>query len=551
MFEIRQTAPDVFEVLRSGVVIATCATQAAAVAALATAAAAEQLAAADTAVEGAEPPAAHPGRLPERWTSGPAGICLNADTGDGRDFTDCVWTWRDPSVSLVPLMLQTTTDFGHFGAVLAGWAEEFSTMDAGGVASAGWFYDSDAGRQFRDMLLASERFGVSVDPGAVEVEEVCLEWDEDDWGAYCVDGRLVFHAYEIIGITGTPFPGFATAAIRLDTAAGGMAASAGLLDYVAPADAAVSRDVFTMAEPDDGDARYVDQGPIDEARPELGRRWGIPFTLNADGSFYGHVAIWGTCHVGFPDQCVTPPPSPSGYAEFHLGRNPYGFEDLPTGVFVIGCDHAPRLASAAGARDHYANTGMGWGDARLSDGRHGIWACGQVRSHVGPEVRALLNASSLSGDWREFGQALDMVAVQSVNVPGFPIRRQASVLAAAADPLPELAGPVTRFARGAEGRTVELVGAGMVRRSRAQVEALVAAGTVECLPCAARASAGRGARAGRSGAAASTFAQRPDTALHAKIDELTALVARLERRTRHLIPAEAQALAAGIAAHSA
>ena len=29
-------------------------------------------------------------------------------------------------------------------------------------------------------------------------------------------------------------------------------------------------------------------------------------TVTADGHVYGHLATWGTCHISFGDQCVTP-----------------------------------------------------------------------------------------------------------------------------------------------------------------------------------------------------------------------------------------------------
>src|SRR5688572_20313562 len=120
MFSIRQTGEHAFEVLHDGVVIATEATRELAVQALSRAALAtldRQTGTLATAPDGA---------LPERWRSGTYGMVQAADTGDGRQFTDCVFSWRDPAVSLLPLMLQTTTDISHYGAVLAGWVDELS-----------------------------------------------------------------------------------------------------------------------------------------------------------------------------------------------------------------------------------------------------------------------------------------------------------------------------------------------------------------------------------------------------------------------------------------
>lgn len=532
MFEIRQTASGQFEVLHDGVVIATCATRELAVAQLTTSALATLPA------ERSSLATAPAGALAERWTSGQHGIVLNEDTGDGRNFTECSWSWRDPSASLLPLMLQTTTDFSHYGAVLAGWMDTLALLDGGGVSAGGWFYDSDAGRQFRDMLVASQRFGVSVDPGEVEWEDVCTEMDPD--GFYCVDGYTNFLAYQIIGLTGTPFPAFANAWIELEAgssadatgdAADGSADGEASGDAPADAEAArapapvaaggavvrVDASRFVYPEPRDDDARYVDQGD---------GRLAIPLTITDDGHVFAHAAAWGTCHIGYRDECVEPPPSPSGYAQFHLGAAPDA-GGLPTGVLVVNCDHAARNALASQARDHYAHVGLQWADVRAVDGVHGIWVTGQLRDTVTPELRRVLQASCLSGDWRGFGTELDAVAFQSVSVPGFPVRRQA-LQAAGGIMLPE---PTLRQRRNGEGRILELAGAGLVRPGTQRTEALTASATVECLPCAGNAAR---RRRGQQSAAAVPGHPTPDP----RLDEIVRSLSVLERRTRHLVPVE-------------
>lgn len=171
---------------------------------------------AELAVAVAEGETSDDGLLPEGWMASPA-ICYSAETGDGRDFTSCTWTARDPSTSVLPLMLQTETEMAHFGAQLAGFLTEVANLGTGVNPTArGRFYDNEAGRQARDLLLGGRRFGVSVDPGAVEAEFICVEEDDEGW---CLDARIEFSAYEIIGVTMTPFPGFAEAAIALDDGA--------------------------------------------------------------------------------------------------------------------------------------------------------------------------------------------------------------------------------------------------------------------------------------------------------------------------------------------
>lgn len=154
------------------------------------------------------------GLLAEAWVD-VDGIAFSEPTGDGRDFTDCVWSWRDPAVSLLPLMYHDQTDFGHFGARLAGFIETISLED-NRPRARGRFYDNEIGRAARDVLLAGRRFGVSVDPGAVDVEWVVSETDDDGWP---IEEEMIFHAYQIIGLTMTPFPGFERAAIMLEGAA--------------------------------------------------------------------------------------------------------------------------------------------------------------------------------------------------------------------------------------------------------------------------------------------------------------------------------------------
>lgn len=154
------------------------------------------------------------GLLPEHWMDD-GGIAFRLALPGGRDFTECEWSWRDPEACLVPLMLQTANEGGHWGAELAGFVVQFALSDDGGTVSVpdGRFYDNEAGRSFRDLLLDGRKFGVSVDPSEdVEAEFVCTEMDEYGW---CDDGIYKFMSYEIAGLTGVPFPGFENAAVKL------------------------------------------------------------------------------------------------------------------------------------------------------------------------------------------------------------------------------------------------------------------------------------------------------------------------------------------------
>lgn len=362
---------------------------------------------------------AEQGLLPERWTD-VAGICFSAPTGDGRDFTDCTWSWRDPDVSLLPLMLQTENAPAHMAAVLAGYMETVEMGD-GRVHASGRFYDSEAGREFRDMLQGGRRFGVSVDPGpGTELEWQCLEEDEDGW---CIESKIDFSAYEIIGLTGTPFPGFAEAAITLAAeTASTRHAPVDLRATGAKAGAPVEPrpEALAVPEPELGDDRLVEQDDDGNVA--------VPMTITDDLEVYGHLAYWGQCHTGYDGVCVAPPASPSGYAQFHLGETLCSDRSrVATGAFVVGCDHADLAMFAAEARDHYAHSGLRWASVRVVDGQFGPWFSGSLLPSVTEEQLSIIRASCPSGDWRRLGGALELIMGLQVNNPGFPIRREALV----------------------------------------------------------------------------------------------------------------------------
>lgn len=371
------------------------------------------------------------GLLPELWQSD-QGIAFSEPTGPERDFTNVAWSWRNPEQTLVPLMLQQVTADGHADAELAGFVEQF-TNEGGTIAAQGRFYDNEAGRAFRDLLLDGRRFGVSVDPGEnTDAEWQCTQQDAD---GFCTAGKMSFSRYEIAGLTGTPFPGFAQASIRLAAPAEpepapaaapqpAIFASAGpqlLLRYDAP-----PAEWFSFPEPEFIDDLFVEQ--------EDGS-FGVPLTITDAGQVFGHVARWGQCHTGYPGECVQAPPSRSGYAGFHLGQTRCADGSLiPTGVLTAGCDHAAIRLRAPAAREHYDNSGVGWATVRMTDAAHGIWCCGALRPDTTQEQADLLRSLSLSGDWRRDrgSGSLEMLAVLAVNVPGFPQQREPSRLLASA-----------------------------------------------------------------------------------------------------------------------
>jgi len=147
---------------------------------------------------------------------------------------------------------------------------------------------------------------------------------------------------------------------------------------------------------------------------------------------FGHIAKWGTCHIGIDKVCVEPPKSKQDYAYFHLGSVVTDEGEIAVGRLTLGTGHADLRLSASATTAHYDNTGTAVAMVRAGEDDHGIWVAGVVCDGVSDEqVRTLMAAGGISGDWRSIGGSLELVAALAVNVPGFPVPRPA--LAASAD----------------------------------------------------------------------------------------------------------------------
>lgn len=149
-----------------------------------------------------------------------------------------------------------------------------------------------------------------------------------------------------------------------------------------------------------------------------------PITVTDAGRVYGHAAEWETCHVGFPDICVTPPEE-----EYH----PYFMtgevvcsngQPVAVGQITVGTGHAPLSYGASRAAEHYDDTGAAVADVVVGNDAHGIWVAGAIRPGTDiAKVRQLRAAGQVSGDWRRIGGQLRLVGLLAVNVPGYPVPR--------------------------------------------------------------------------------------------------------------------------------
>ena len=363
------------------------------------------------------------GLLPEAWVADPA--FLSKPTGPGRDFTNTRWIWRDPAVSLLPLMLHTETDVGHMGAELAGFVTDISFANGLGTMR-GRFYDSDNGRAARDLLLGGRKVGVSVDPGEQTVaEERCVAEDAD---GFCVESTLDFPVYEVIGLTQTPFPGFAEATISLAEPVAASSVSA-----TVSWGSTTTNPVIPCRECEDQarlEAMVAASAPARPpaawfANPQFDRL--TPLRIADDGQISGHLAPWGQCHTGSQGECILTPHSLTNYAHFLRGyvQTDDG-QEIATGVLSVGGGHADRLLSYVGAVEHYDNVAAAMGDIAVGEDAFGIWCAGGARPGLTETQLRTFRASPPSGDWRPIGAGLELVAACAVNSPGFTIARVAS-----------------------------------------------------------------------------------------------------------------------------
>ena len=147
-----------------------------------------------------------------------------------------------------------------------------------------------------------------------------------------------------------------------------------------------------------------------------------PLTITDDGRVFGHLATWGTCHLGFGNACVTAPHSATGYAYFLTGAVRTEAGSVPVGQITMDTGHAPTSLRMRPALSHYDNTGTVVADVACGEDEHGIWLAGRMRP--GADADALL-AAAISGDWREVGAGRDpeLIAALAVNSPGFPVPR--------------------------------------------------------------------------------------------------------------------------------
>ena len=384
----------------------------------------------------------------------PVGVICGQDIPDGRgSIARDALDWRVPPMPLMG-MNTSTHDPGGFDlndpAVLCGRIDMLSYADGESgtqiVMANGFYLANEDGQKFADLNEQMGRLGVSADI-AVSAQEITASLDEN--GFPTEEGALVTRG-TIMGFTIVPFPAFQGCYIVLgDGADGGPAPIPQATDDVMPTPDAVTAGgqllhfmAYEECEPcaQAFDLLVASGGPerppgawFEDPEFKVGDdrlvlmvngRYAAPMRVSLDGEISGHIAPWGVCHTGSSGKCILAPRSKTGYAHFKRGYVVTAEGDeVATGVLTAEVGHASqRLGTkAAVAMAHYDNTALQCADVAIGEDEFGVWVHGAVRPDATEAQLRMLRASSPSGDWRELGGHLELVAALCVNQPGFPV----------------------------------------------------------------------------------------------------------------------------------
>jgi hypothetical protein len=331
-------------------------------------------------------------------------------TTDGRKIAANALTWRT-----LPLPLTNAEDTGddHYGAVI-GKIDAIHRHGSDVVGEGEFDLGSQAGIEAARLVGQQVKRWVSIDLEIIQADMTKVDPNCDDDLEFC-DYLMVVTEGRIMGAAMCAFPAFPSAVI----VPSGADIPAATPDGRPESEAASSPEPIAASACLDCE----DAPPASFfADPEFTEP--TPMTIADDGRIYGHAALWGQCHIGSPDVCVTPPDSRSGYAYFRTGalKTSEGTE-IAVGVITLATGHASMAASPREAAAHYDNTGTAVADVASGEDSFGIWFAGALRSDVTEEQVRALRAAAISGDWRRIAGTLELVAMLAVNVPGFPVTR--------------------------------------------------------------------------------------------------------------------------------
>jgi hypothetical protein len=331
---------------------------------------------------------------------------LGVPTGDGRIIAPGGGSSRDLPL---PMMWQELSDEGHGGSRVVARMESLSIGD-GMVTATGTMLDSAP-------YAVIEQLEAGLLGPSVDLDDVEYTMDDQE--------RIVITQWRIAGATLVAIPAFADVSVTLDPLP------------VDPMDAEAQRRADERGEVSRpmtaeegamiGESLFASAGPAPLPptdwfrQPDLDRL--TPLTVSDSGRVFGHIAAWGACHVGLPG-CVTPPSSVSGYSYFHVSEQATAEGPvLPVGTLVAGPRHADAQMAFQAAQAHYDDPSAAVARVMAGEDEYGIWVAGWLLPGASPQAVDIFRTSPVSGDWRRIGGALEMIAVCSVNTPGFPVPR--------------------------------------------------------------------------------------------------------------------------------
>lgn len=317
---------------------------------------------------------------------------LGVPTGDGRIIDPAGGSSRDLPL---PLMWQELSDDGHGGSRVVARIESLRIGD-GMVTATGTMLEHVPWAVIEQ--LEAGLLGPSVD-----LDDIEYVMDDQE--------RLVITKWRVAGATLVAIPAFADVSLTLDPEP----VERSMLDEAVESAADRLWPLQASAAP-------APLPPLDWFRqPDLDRL--TPLTISDTGRVFGHIGGWDTCHVGLPG-CVTPPSSPSGYSYFHTGEQATREGVLlPVGTLVAGPRHAdPQLAFQAAAA-HYDDPSAAVAKVMAGEDDHGIWVAGWILPQASAQAVDVFRSNPVSGDWRRVAGSLELIAVCSVNAPGFPVAR--------------------------------------------------------------------------------------------------------------------------------
>lgn len=370
-------------------------------------------------------------------------------TGDGRLIEDGALRWDDLPI---PLRVAFKDVGGHDGAEVCGRIETVERREGGDIFATGTFdLGSAVGAEAFRQVSEQMSNGVSIDTDDVTFrimakadmpEADVADSGNDSDGEADPEGRVkvaamsssdeltVIESARLRAATLVAVPAFATARVYAAGKAPSDSETSELDENVdSGAKMARSADANPLSR-DSLTAAAIPTAPPEAWFTDPALTGPTALVVEDNGRVYGHIAAWGTCHIGQIGKCVEPPTSPSNYAYFRTGalQTAEG-TSVAVGHLTMGTGHAGPRDSANAAAEHYDNTGTVFADVAAGEDAYGIWVAGSLRPGITAEQVRVARSAPISGDWRTIRGSLELVGALAVNVPGFPVPRPQGLLA--------------------------------------------------------------------------------------------------------------------------